>query len=200
MTSINPKYFDSIRIKPKGKKVEEVKTCQWEGCSLPATNKAPKGRGQDGIYINFCMSHVREYNKSYNYFEGMNPKDVSKFQKESLTGNRPTWKLGVENAAEMPGYMAKDRIRSRFNDKVNALEKDALNKNPVKRPKVGNAARKAFGVLGLDTDIVGEEIKNKYKILVKRHHPDANGGTRDAEDRLVEIIKSYRYLKSAGFC
>ena len=145
------------------------------------------------------MSHVREYNKTYNYFEGMNPKDVSKFQKESLTGNRPTWKLGVENAGEMPGYMAKDRIRSRFDDKINILEESNDLKDFIANPTISRE-RKAFDVLGLDTDVEGEAIKNKYKILVKRHHPDANGGTRDAEDRLVEIIKSYRYLKSAGFC
>jgi DnaJ-class molecular chaperone len=45
-----------------------------------------------------------------------------------------------------------------------------------------------------------EEIKARFKLLVKRHHPDANGGDRSAEDRLREIIQAYNYLKTAGFC
>ena len=69
-----------------------------------------------------------------------------------------------------------------------------------RRKPVSKAARKAFEDLGLDPGTAADAIKAKYKLLVKRHHPDANGGTRDAEDRLVEIIQAYRYLRSAGFC
>jgi DnaJ-class molecular chaperone len=65
---------------------------------------------------------------------------------------------------------------------------------------VRNAERKAFDTLGLDPHIDRAEIKAKFKELVKRHHPDANGGDRSTEDRLVEIIQAYNYLKSAGFC
>ncbi len=39
----------------------------------------------------------------------------------------------------------------------------------------------------------------RFKELVKRHHPDANGGDRSSEDRLVAVIQSYNYLKSVGF-
>ena len=44
------------------------------------------------------------------------------------------------------------------------------------------------------------EIKGRFKELVKRHHPDANGGDRSSEDKLREIIEAYNYLKSAGYC
>ena len=44
------------------------------------------------------------------------------------------------------------------------------------------------------------EIKAKFHDLVKRHHPDSNGGDRSTEDRLIEIIQAYNYLKSVGFC
>ena len=59
-----------------------------------------------------------------------------------------------------------------------------------------NAERKAFDTLGLEVDATAAEIKARFKELVKRHHPDANGGDRSTEDRLREIIQAYNYLKS----
>jgi hypothetical protein len=72
MTS-NSKYFDSIRIRPK--KVEEEKSripvCQWDGCDKPGPHRAPVGRMKEGEFFHFCIDHVREYNKGYNYFSGL---------------------------------------------------------------------------------------------------------------------------------
>ena len=66
--------------------------------------------------------------------------------------------------------------------------------------KILNAQRRAFDVLGLEADAKRTDIKARFKMLVKRHHPDANGGDRGSEDTLREIIQAYNYLKSAGFC
>ena len=63
-----------------------------------------------------------------------------------------------------------------------------------------NAERKALDTLGLEGTPTAPDIKARFKLLVKRHHPDANGGDRTSEDRLREIIQAYNYLKSAGFC
>jgi DnaJ-domain-containing protein 1 len=62
--------------------------------------------------------------------------------------------------------------------------------------KVFNAERKALEVMGLGADATLETVKMRYKELVKQHHPDANGGDRSTEDRLIEIIKAYNYLKT----
>jgi DnaJ-domain-containing protein 1 len=62
--------------------------------------------------------------------------------------------------------------------------------------KVFNAERKALQVMGLGPEATLEDVKVKYKALVKQHHPDANGGDRSTEDRLIEIIKAYNYLKT----
>jgi len=51
----------------------------------------------------------------------------------------------------------------------------------------------------LEIDAKRPDIKARFKELVKRHHPDANGGDRGSEDKLREIIEAYHYLKSAGF-
>jgi DnaJ-domain-containing protein 1 len=64
---------------------------------------------------------------------------------------------------------------------------------------IRNAERKALDVLGLEADANTQDIKVRFKVLVKRHHPDANGGDRSSEDRLRAIIEAYNYLKSVGF-
>jgi hypothetical protein len=64
---------------------------------------------------------------------------------------------------------------------------------------IRNAERKALDTLGLELEATAAEIKLRFKTLVKRHHPDANGGDRSSEDRLREIIQAYNYLKSVGF-
>jgi hypothetical protein len=100
---LNSKYFDSIRLGTKRAREEEARTggprCQRKGCDQPATHRAPKGRGRDGEYFAFCVDHVREYNATYNYFDGMSDREVADFQKDALTGHRPTWKMAANSWA-----------------------------------------------------------------------------------------------------
>ena len=63
---------------------------------------------------------------------------------------------------------------------------------------IRNAERKALHELGLEVGADKAEIKAKFKMLVKRHHPDANNGDRGTEDKLREIIQAYNYLKTTG--
>ena len=65
------------------------------GLHAPATHRAPKGREHANEYWRFCLDHVREYNNSYNFFAGMSDDAVAEYQKDALTGHRPTWKMGL---------------------------------------------------------------------------------------------------------
>ena len=146
---------------------------------------------------------MREYNQSYNFFQGMNADAVARYQKDALTGHRPTWKMGANTSAKArpaprPISMARP-IRSACSPSSMA----AAAGGPVRAPeakretrKVLNAERKALQVMGLSAEATLEDVKAKYKALVKQHHPDANGGDRSTEDRLIEIIKAYNYLKT----
>src|SRR5215204_3669990 len=89
--------FDRIRVKPGEDRRMRADTpvCDWPGCRGGASHRAPKGRLREGEYWRFCLDHVREYNQSYNFFAGMSDDAVAKYQKESVTGHRPTWKMGV---------------------------------------------------------------------------------------------------------
>ena len=73
--------------------------CEWPDCKNKGPHRAPKGRTNDKEYWHFCLNHVREYNQSYNLFQGMNPEAVARYQKDALTGHRPTWKMGANTSA-----------------------------------------------------------------------------------------------------
>jgi len=206
------KFFDSIRIKPnklsakaQARAREEAIMCEWPECKNKGPHRAPKGRANDKEYWHFCLNHVREYNQSYNYFQGMNADAVARYQKDALTGHRPTWKMGangakgkgksgdidLEGAADPFSMFSELNGRGKWRPGPGA---DAPAKPEAR--KVFNAERKALQVMGLGTDATLEVVKAKYKALVKQHHPDANGGDRSTEDRLIEIIKAYNYLKT----
>lgn len=191
--------FDSIRVKPsKDRRLKSGgPTCEWHGCKEKATHRAPKGRNTENEYWRYCVAHAREYNQTYNFFAGMSDTDVLAFQKDALTGHRPTWKMGTGKAQVRPDirtFGAHGDPFSLFGDGVRAEQKAREETKPVR-----NAERKALDTLGLEVGAAKIQVKARFKELVKRHHPDANGGDRSSEDRLVEIIQAYNYLKSVGF-
>ncbi len=198
--------FDGVRVKPDEDRRLRAScaACDWPGCSGAAMHRAPKGRLREGQYWRFCLDHVREYNASYNYFAGMSDDAVARFQKDAITGHRPTWKMGVEGRAAQldPADLgaAVDPLGI-FKELGGRSQWQPRSEEPVREGRViRNVERKALDTLGLEADASRADIKARFKELVKRHHPDANGGDRGTEDRLREIIQAYNYLKSAKFC
>ena len=96
---LDSKFFDRLRVKPDQNRLlrDSCPACEWQDCTEPGLYPAPKGRGLEGQYHRFCLDHVREYNKSYNYFAGLPDEDVVKHQKDDTIGHRPTWSLGVNS-------------------------------------------------------------------------------------------------------
>jgi len=205
MTS-ESKLFDKIRIaKRKPAAAKEAPSpenvCQWDGCTKPGVHKAPAGRHRENEYFLFCVEHVREYNRNYNYFSGLEDNEIAQFQKDAMIGHRPTWRMGT-NPQELkaaPQFAQVRSGRAGYYRKVGANpfgDRDATPRQRVLKP----LERKAFVTLGLRDDAEGETVRNRYAELVKQHHPDANGGVRGSEERLHAVIQAYRILKKAGFC
>ena len=205
------KFFDSIRIKPnklsakqQARAREDAVMCEWPGCKNKGPHRAPKGRANDKEYRCFCLNHVREYNQSYNFFSGMNADAVARYQKDALTGHRPTWKMGANGTkgkgktaeADLEAAVDPFSMFSELNGRRRPGPGSSAEEPKAETRKVFNAERKALQVMGLGPDATLEVVKAKYKALVKQHHPDANGGDRSTEDRLIEIIKAYNYLKT----
>lgn len=190
--NLNSRLFDRIRVKSEAKPAPEASRCDHPGCTRPGEFRAPMGRLREGQYFCFCLDHVREYNASYNYFNGMTDADVARYQRDTIYGHRPTWTMGVNRAAgaqEPSGYT----------DPLGMFRASASGARPeaARQPRFGVAVMKALGVLGLEDTASADDIRARYKELVKRLHPDANGGDRSREDRLREIIQAYKHLKAA---
>jgi curved DNA-binding protein CbpA len=202
------KYFDKIRIRrdPATDAKSAAPRCQWDGCAEAGTHRAPVGRMREGEYFRFCLDHVREYNKGFNYFSGIADSDIARFQKEALTGHRPTWRIGANtNGSYAPDFAQKRSGTSgyynRLGDPFGLFGARAPRTDEMPRTRKLKALEaRAMETLGLAENATGAEIKARYKELVKRHHPDANGGNRGSEDRFRDVIQAYRLLKQAGLC
>ena len=208
MKSDSP-LFDRIRVKPdKDRRLRaQCPACEWPNCEAPATHRAPKGRLREREYRQFCLEHVREYNHAYNFFAGMSTEDIARYQKEAVIGHRPTWKMGM-NGGRPTSRSRSSRLHPEFTDaddpfgvfrEFGGMGSARRSERLPEARAVRNAERKALDALGLEADASAQEVKRRFKTLVKRHHPDANGGDRSSEDRLREIIQAYNYLKSIGF-
>jgi len=162
-------------------------------CTESASHRAPKGRNREREYWRFCLHHVREYNQSYNFFAGMSDDAVARFQKDALTGHLPTWRIGMiggkgraKGKAGRPfdeGFGSEDPF-----DILRGVRRSARRCGTI--PRRGRAAhraqceRKALHALGLEDGAASPTSRRDSRKLVKRHHPDANGGDRSSEDKL----------------
>ncbi len=197
--------------------------CEAQGCIGAGLYRAPKGRKQEGEYWRFCIDHVRAYNAAYNYFDGMNDAAVEAYQKDAIIGHRPTWSMGVNPTAGTEGRKtdgSKGASKGASKGEKPEAERDWAYADPLgilranglggsgrrqaapepQRPRHSAAVRKALDVMGLDENADTAAIKAQYKTLVKRFHPDANGGDRSFEERLRDIIRAHDVLRAAGLC
>lgn len=196
---LNSPLFDRIRVKrePQQERRESGFRCDSPGCEAVGSYRAPMGRLREGQYFCFCLEHVREYNNSYNYFNGMSDVDVARYLKDATTGHRPTWSMGVKRGQ---AAFREDRGKADdFADPLGLYRQRFHRGRPQaeKTPRHSVVTMRALNALGLEETASAEAIKTRYKELVKRHHPDANGGDRSCEERLREIIHAYKTLRAA---
>lgn len=197
-----PKFTD-IRVRKPMKLSairEEPKKCEAEGCIDDAKCKAPKSRDNPSEHWDFCEKHAAEYNKNWNFFEGMSDGEQRAFQAAERHGHRPTWSFGAKGGSResatikgnnrfggaAPGetyYSRKGRAR-----RAAAHETASQAALPIKR---------ALEDLGLPESATPKEVRTTYAELVRRFHPDSNGGDRSAEARLGVVVKAYKVLKTS---
>ena len=166
--------------------------CDAPGCRSVGEHRAPKARSDLSDYYWFCLDHVRQYNKQWNYYEGASAEDLEREIRSSTTWDRPTWPLGT--AAAYRQFVAGE-----YKDPFGALNGDedmeAASGSGPPRPGSETAEGKSFAIMGLAPPVTELELKTRYKQLVKKHHPDANGGDKQAEERLKIINEAYTTLK-----
>lgn len=202
-----PKFVD-IRVRPPkpGEKEarEDVnalkpgeKPCDHPDCRLPGATKAPKSRQLMNEHYWFCVGHAAEYNRSWDFFAGMDEGQIRAHQARSATGDRPTWAFEASRKSR-EAIAARATAERNFNDPLGlfAAQRRRAEEAEVAR-KIGKIERNALADLDLDATAPAAAIRERYLELVKRCHPDANGGDRSAENKLQRVIKAYQLLKKA---
>lgn len=192
---------DVLRLKPG------EKPCQWPDCTRPATARAPRSREQLNEFYDFCQGHAAEYNKGWNFYAGLSEGEIRAMQEnEAMTGGRPTWemkagkftreaaafaaKFGTANTAGAGSWRDSFGLFGRRGDpQARAAEAG---------PRLGRLERNALADLDLEPGAGKADIKARYHDLLKRCHPDTNGGDRGAEAKLQRVIKAWKTLKKAG--
>jgi hypothetical protein len=182
------------------------KACDRPGCGAHGEFRAPKGRDRLGEYFWFCLEHVREYNAAWDFYKGADAVTLEREKRADTIGRRPTWPLGLgmggaKRATGMDRDAMEEALRRWFDSgdvPGFGAGRARARAETAPRKRLSAAVEEAFSILDLDPSAGPAEIKSRYKELVKRHHPDANGGDKAAEERLKSINQAYTILKAQG--
>ena len=163
--------------------------CDWNNCLEEGFYKAPVERDNSKKFRILCLNHVREFNKNWNYFDGMDDKQICEFMKSDITWHKSTQSFGSsDNFFKVLWNNAlKDELNKyKINGQLDHMNKFKFNINDIK----------AFSILGVSIGIKWERVQEKFKKLVKKFHPDMNAGNKKYEDRLKVITLAYTQLKN----
>ena len=179
--------------------------CEAPGCLEPGEFRAPGGRspGFDGPgdYRWFCLEHVRAFNSGYDWFEGMSPDEILAAQ-SPIAG----WQTETRGFRADAGAYSTPRWAD-FEDPLDAISARA---RTIRRGAANDAAaeqaaarfspreREALGVMGLEPGVDRPGLRRRYSELVRRFHPDRNGGDRSHEARLQRVVEAYQVLRRAA--
>ena len=163
--------------------------CDWNNCSRIGEYKAPLEKDNSKEFRLLCLEHVKEFNKNWNYFSGMNDQQICEFIKSDMTWHKPTqsftssdnfFKILWNNA------LKDEKDKKKFNNSFNHMRQFKFNHNDIK----------AFNILGISLGLEWEKIQKKFKKLVKKFHPDMNAGSKKYENKLKVITLAYTQLKN----
>ncbi|MEI9851303.1 MAG: J domain-containing protein [Sphingomonas sp.] len=174
--------------------------CDEPGCTEPGEFRAPPREGVrpategPAPYRWLCLDHVRAFNSGYNFFRGMSPDEIHDAQRPFAGWERETRAFNGNGGADRPPRWADfadplDAIGARWRSAMPVERKDG-------RPLSGRD-REALRTLALEVDADRTALRKRYSELVRRYHPDRNGGDRSHEDALRRVIEAYQQLKGA---
>ena len=152
------------------------RVCEWPECRSEGDFRAPRSRSDLRNFRWFCLDHVRAYNQSWDYFVGLDETGIEEVLKRDQVWDRPTWPLGSSPVGT-----------SNYSDPF-----DLFGERYEARPHTPRDA--ALTILGLDDSASTEDIKIRYKSLAKKHHPDANNGSKNAEKKFIALKEAYNLL------
>ena len=175
-----------------------ARICDHPGCAAGGEFRAPKSRLALHDYYWFCLEHVRAYNSAWNYYAGMNDREIEAEIRSDTVWQRPSWRLGARHG---PALAA--RLRDCFGlfsggaGGAHDRHRNAAGGDAARRAL--SAREQALAVFEIEPPVTPGRLKARYKALVKMHHPDAHGGDKAAEEKLKIVNQAYATLKASYF-
>ena len=178
-------------------RVEGHRTCTYPGCTGAGEFRAPGSRRPNfdgpGDWQFLCLDHVRAFNTGYNYFSGMSTEEIEAAQTPYGGWERET-RAFANVGSQTPRWAdftdPLDAIGARFRRAA------AAEGTRTDGRELSETDRKSLRVMGLGTDTDRRTLRQRYAELLRRYHPDHNGGDRGHEKALQAVIEAYTQLKS----
>lgn len=199
---------------PRRSSEPAARICDHPGCEEAGEHRAPRDRDRLNEYYWFCLQHVREYNRAWNYFAGLSEEEIEAIRQRDTTWNRPSWPFGSMGQKASPEAFRDDF--GFFDEEKAEAARERMKWERARRRKAGREQRangnggggngrlsgetpeeQALAELDLTPPVSFQAIKVRYKELVKALHPDVNGGDRSQEDRLKTVNQAYATLRAA---
>lgn len=180
----------------------DARTCDHPGCAEAGAHRAPKSSDNLRDFYWFCLPHVQEYNKSWNFYSGFSIDDMEDVRRQDMVGWRPTWPLGKLGAGDRNKDVSPDALRAHiftqfFGSKARAKGGAAGTTMPA--DGLLPEERAALVSFGLKLNASWTEIKRRYKELALAHHPDLHhrdaAEAAQAEMQIKLINRAYTVLK-----
>ncbi len=167
------------------------KKCDSKECDEKGEFRAPKSRVKLNEYFYFCLTHIKEYNKSWDFYKGMSVDQIENSMRSDTVWDRPSWPLKGNYKSYFDEF-------NQYSDNFIQTEEEQINdkffKNKLHDETLTLEDAKALKELNLEMPISLEKIKKNYKKLVKIFHPDVNGNNKKAEEKFKQINESYKLL------
>lgn len=173
----------------------EPRRCEHMGCLAEAVHRTARSPDRMEEFRWLCLDHARQVNAGWDFFGGMNRAQIERFQKEDVVGHRPTWPVGVGPISHAVNGNLRDHFGIFSSEGIHFASRNARNARSHQEPQ----ERRALAKLDLRPDSTLLEIKNRYKKLVKRFHPDLNNGDKRSEEQLKDVNEAYAYLMTRGY-
>jgi DnaJ-domain-containing protein 1 len=179
------------------------RVCEKPGCDNPGKYRAPKSPDDLDDFYWFCLDHVREYNLKWNFFENHTEAELEEQFAADKVWERPTKPFGKKGqTAQGAADEARAWARLGIDDPLEVLGENATRNPGAVKPgaatrRLPPTERRALEILDARDHWSKAEIRKQYKSLVKDLHPDMNGGNRDDEDRLQEVVWAWEQIKES---
>lgn len=169
--------------------------CDWQGCDAAGEFRAPGSRGSGfdgpGEYRWFCLEHVRAFNSGYDYFAGMSQDEIFAAQSPIAGWERETRAFvsnaGIDSAPRWADYA----------DPLEAISARSRDRKQAAGMRLTADERRALDVLALPSNADRKALRQRYSELVRKYHPDRNGGDRNFEARLQQVVEAYQTLRKS---